>query len=153
MEKAERAAMKTFPSATPVAKTRLFSIFPAKSTRLQASAMFSRKWRPGTSGIGTMLTVRRSWVAAITTTAKGASAVRRPSSSTIWLTRLKMGVRSTTGLAVVDAALDEAELHHGQQDHQQHQDDALRRRTGVVEPFEPVEIDLVDHQLRRPVRP
>src|SRR5215472_6946253 len=154
MEKAESAAMNTLPSATPVAKTKLFSILPPKSTRLQASVRFSHRWRPGISGMGTRLTVRRSWVAAIATTAKGASAVTRPRNSRIWLTMLKIGVRSTMGfLAIVDAALDEAELHHGQEDDQQHQDDALRGGAGIVQAFEAVEIDLVDHQLRRPVRP
>src|SRR6476661_8507488 len=128
MEKAERAAMKTLPRATPPAKTKLFSNFRPKSTRLQASARFSMRWRPGISGMGTRLTVRRSWVAAMSTTAKGASAVTSPSSSTSWEKMLQIGVRSTMALAVVDPALDEAELRHGQDDDQQHQDDALRRR-------------------------
>src|SRR5215469_37850 len=154
MEKDESAAMKTLPSATPVAKTKLFSIFPPKSTRFQASVRFSHRWLPGVSGMGTRLTVRRSCVAAITTTAKGASAVARPRNSRIWLTRLKIGVRSTMGfLAIVYAALDETELHDGQEDDQQHQDDALRGGAGIVQAFEAVEIDLVDHQLRRLVRP
>src|SRR5262249_2987757 len=139
--------MKTLPSATPAANTTLLISLWPRSARCQASAMFSRKWWPGESGIGTRLTVRMSCVAAMTTMANGASAVSSPRNSTTWLTMSKTGVRSTTGLGslVMDAALDEAELRHRQHHHQQHQDDALRRRAGIVEAFEAIEIDLVDH--------
>src|SRR5439155_8693426 len=146
--------MTTLPSATPAAKTMLLTILWPRSALAQASARLSRKWRPGTSGIGTRFTVRMSCVAAIATMAKGASAVSSPRNRTIWLTTSKRGVRSTIGLGslVVDAALDEAELGHRQHHHQQHQDDALRRRAGIIEPFEAVEVDLVDHQLGGPRR-
>ncbi len=89
--------MNTLPSATPAAKRMLLTILWPRSARCQASARFSRKWWPGTSGIGTRLTVLMSCVAAIATMANGASAVNSPRNSTIWLIASKRGVRSTIG--------------------------------------------------------
>src|SRR5262249_30379616 len=141
--------MPTLPSATPAAKSALLTSLWPRSARAHASATFFRKSWPGTSGIGTWLTVRRSCVAAMTTIANGSSATSRPSSRTAWITRLNQGVRSTTAPSlVVDAPLDEAELRHREHHDDEHEHDALRRRTGIVEAFEAVEIDLVDHELR-----
>ena len=48
-----------------------------------------------------------------------------------------------------DSAFDEAELGNRQDYDEEHEDDALCRGTRVVEPFEAVEVDLIDHQLSR----
>ncbi|EGE58056.1 hypothetical protein RHECNPAF_35000110 [Rhizobium etli CNPAF512] len=65
--------------------------------------------------------------------------------------KLKIGVRSIMSATslVVHAPLDEAELEDGEKDDERHQDDRLGGRTGIIEPPETVEIDLVDHQLGR----
>src|SRR5215470_6668734 len=141
--------MPTLPSATPAAKSALLTSLWPRSARSQASATFFRKSWPGTSGMGTWLTVRRSCVAAMATIANGSSATSRPSSRTAWVTRSNQGVRSTTAASlVVNAPLDEAELREGKDHDDEHEHDALRCRAGIIEPLEAVEIDRVDHELR-----
>src|SRR4051794_36707366 len=92
-----------------------------------------------------------SWVAAITIAAIGSTEASSPTNNRSWVTTFRMGVRSTTARPslVVHAPLDEAELHEGEADHQEHQDDALGGGAGIVEAFEAVEEDLVDHELGR----
>lgn len=52
-------------------------------------------------------------------------------------------------LLVPHAALDVAELEHGEGDHDQHQDHRLRRGAAEVEAFDAVAVDLVDQDLGR----
>src|SRR5882672_6992979 len=92
-----------------------------------------------------------SWVAAITIAAIGSTEASSPTSSRSCVATFRIGVRSTMALPslVMHAPLHEAELHEGEDDHQQHQDDALRGGAGIIEAFEAVEEDLVDHELGR----
>src|SRR5215813_9294580 len=89
------------------------------------------------------------------TIANGASAATSATNRSNWVTMSRMGVRSTIRCVslVVDSAFDEAELRDRQENDEQHEDDALSGGTGVVESFEAVEVDLVDHQVRGPGRP
>src|ERR1700749_3719106 len=134
------AEITTLPTATPTAKITLFMIFTPKLARVHAVVKLAMKSWPGQNDIGTSLTSRRLCDAAITTTTNGNSDTTKPRNSTIWLTRLKSGVRSIIASGscsfVMHAPLDVAELDEGQRDDDQHQDERLRGGARIVEAFE-----------------
>src|SRR5262245_37019299 len=120
----------TLPIAVPAAKMTLLVIFTPKFPRVHASATLAKRSCPGQSGIGTMLTSRILWVAAISTIANGKTASSSPRNKRTWLMILKMGVRSIIAISIIMyAPLDVAELEEGDAYDDGHQNDRLRRRT------------------------
>src|SRR5512135_2735236 len=68
--------------------------------------------------------------------------------SSAWQKKVSQGRFSIiVGALVLHLALDEAELHHGERNHDDHQDHRLRRRAAQVEALEAVVEHLV-HQDR-----
>ena len=112
-----------------------------------AAAMFSKKWLPGKSGIGTWLTVWKSWLAATKTTHSGIKSAIRLKISSACVNASRSGVFSIMASPVMDAPLDEAELDEGERDDQEHQHDRLRGGQRIVLALKTVGIDLVDHQV------
>ena len=114
----------------------------------QAAAMFSNKWLPGKSGIGTWLTVWKSWLAATKTIHSGIKQRDQAEDQQ----RVRECVEERRAFdhgrsPVVDAPLDEAELDEGERDDQEHQHDRLRGGQRIVLALKTVGIDLVDHQV------
>src|SRR4051812_29758860 len=128
MENADIADTAILPAVTPPATISELTITRSKLPFFQAAAMFSKKWLPGKSGIGTWLTVWKSWLAATNTIHSGMSSAIRLKISSAWVNVSRSGVRSIMPLPspVMDAPLDEAELNEGERDDQQHQHDRLR---------------------------
>src|SRR5882757_6026836 len=142
--------MITLPAATPPATIKLFSSLGPRSAVVHAVLMLTQKSLPGSSDIGTSLTSFRLCDAAMATIANGAMQNTKPMNRIRCVKKLRNGVRSTMSSSpVVHAPLDEAELEDGKQDDEQHQDDALRGGTRIIQTFEAVGIDLVDHQIGR----
>src|SRR4029453_7463988 len=108
------------PAVTPPATITELTMTRSKLPFCQAAAMFSKKWVPGKSGIGTWLTVWKSWLAATNTIHNGISSAIRLKISSAWVNASRMGVRSIIALPspVVNAPLDEAELDEGERDDQ-----------------------------------
>ena len=124
MEKADIADTATLPAATPPATISVEHDLRPRSPFSQAAAMFSNKWLPGNSGIGTWLTVCKSWLAATKTTHSGIKSAIRLKISSACVNEVEERRAFDHGASpVVDAPLDEAELDEGERDDQQHQHD------------------------------
>src|SRR5689334_15713983 len=71
--------------------------------------------------------------------------------------RMRCATKSAQGrfstISVLDLLLDEAELHHRERDHDDHEDHRLRRRPAQVGRLHAVVVHLVDEDLRRPRGP
>src|SRR5690348_1351230 len=96
-----------------------------------------------------------SWVEATKVIHTGKAMTSTPSSTMRWLNAVSQGRFSTMSVwpSVVHPALDEAELHDGQQDHDDHQDHRLGRRAAEVLATEAVVPHLVDQDVGRLPRP
>src|SRR6185436_17236687 len=95
-------------------------------------------------------------VEATNVTYSGNEITRMPAISTACDIAVSQGRFSTTlrgDHLVLHLALDVAELHHGERDHDHHQDHRLRRRAAEVGGLHAVVVDLVDEDLRRTRRP
>src|SRR5262245_16720057 len=97
--------------------------------------------------------VPESCVEATNATHTGKATITTPMISTTWAKTVSQGRFSTIGASVVDTPLDEAELHDGQRDQDQHHDARLGGRAAEILAAEAVLVDLEDQDLGRLPRP
>src|SRR5687768_14617808 len=84
-------------------------------------------------------------VEATNVTYSGNEITRMPAISTACDSTVSQGRFST--ILVLHLALDVAELHHCERNHDHHQDHGLRRRPAEVRRLDPVVVHLVDQDL------
>src|SRR5687768_12437219 len=98
---------------------------------------------PGQSDMGTCWTI--SWevlVEAMKVTNTGNAITKTPSRRIACARKVPKGRRSI--MSILHPFLDVAELHHGQRDHDRHQDHRLRRGAPEVQRLHAVVVHLVD---------